>query len=84
MQGVVHVPFRLAFQPLPLALGEAPGSLDLLSLLVPSFPFQRYSVSEKLPHTDPSGYTHSPLVLTASLIVVRTDGVWYKWGVIFD
>lgn len=36
-----------------LALWEAPGFRDLLILLLPSFPFQRYSISEKLPYSKP-------------------------------
>lgn len=58
MKRFFHFAFHLASQPRSLAfeswfcLGEAPGFLGFLILLVPSFPFQRYSILEKLPHPE--------------------------------
>lgn len=60
-----------------LALREAPGFPDLLILLVPSFPLQRYSISEKRPFLSLAVALTQPLVLTASplLAVVMVFGV---------
>lgn len=77
MKGIVHFSFAPCFTAAvsdvgTLALGEAPGFLDLLILHVPSFPFQRYSISEKLPHPEPSGCTYSALNVCKPLVLIAT------------